>query len=115
MNKTKIKVKDQEVDIVFGTWVMGQLIKSGYALGELQAEIQKNPFEFFPNLIYLGAINATSNKDLAAYNKADFYDVVDELGGIASPAVMDIIHCFTNSLGMDVSKKKETTPPKLKK
>lgn len=112
MNRTQIKLKGSLITLLFGTWVMGQLIKSGHSLDKLQEDMRTNPFEFFPLLVYLGAVNATENKELSSFNKNDFYDWIDEVGGLSSEEVVKVINCFTNSLGADVgeSKKKAAKP-----
>lgn len=108
MNRTEITFKNEVITLVFGTWVMGQLIKSGYSLETLQEEMKNNPFDFFPLLVYLAAVNGLPSKDREAYNQNNFYDWVDSVGGIASQEVNNVIKCFTNSLGADVPKKDQT-------
>lgn len=110
MNRIEITFKGEVIPLVFGSWVMGQLIKEGYALADLQKSMTENPFEFFSLLVYLGAVNATQYKDKEAYNRNDFYDWIDASGNIGSVEVNRVIKCFTNSLGADVpeSKKKAT-------
>lgn len=109
MNKTEINFKGSTIALVFGTWVMGQLIKSGYSLATLKDDMTNNPFEFFPLLVYLGAVNALPSKDLDHYSKNDFYDWIDNAGGIGSDSVSNVIKVFTNSLSNGIPKKK-TTP-----
>ncbi|MGJ1499623.1 hypothetical protein ACR79R_20085 [Sphingobacterium spiritivorum] len=108
MNKTQITFNGEVLHLLFGSWVMGQLIKEGYNLQSLSDQIQGNPFDFIPFLAYLGAVNATEDKDRDAFNRNSFYDWMDESGGVNSEEVMKVINCFTNSLGTDVPKKKET-------
>ncbi|GHE34929.1 hypothetical protein [Sphingobacterium griseoflavum] len=115
MNRVDITFKGQVVTLVFGSWVMGQLIKGGYSLASLQENMKDNPFDFFSKLAYLGAVNALPSKDLNAYDHNDFYDWLDSAGGIASDEVTRVITCFTNSLGTDVSKKKPVTSKQIKK
>lgn len=102
MNRTEITLNGVSTPLTFGSWVMGQLIKSGYQLSELQKAIADNPFEFFPLLVYLGAVNATASKDKDAFSVNQFYDWLDEVGGVGSDEVSRVIKCFTNSLGTDV-------------
>lgn len=115
MNRTEIEFKGKTIPILFGAWVMGQLIKSGYPLASLHEEMTSNPFIFFPKLVYLGAVNATPGKDLSAFDENDFFDWVDEVGGISSEEVMRVINVFTTSLGTDVGEVKKKQPTKAAK
>lgn len=110
MNRTEIKLNGESIPVLFGSWVMGQLIKAGYPLASLHEDMTSNPFVFFPKLVYLGAVNATPNKDLTAFNENDFFDWVDEVGGISSGDVTKVINTFTRSLGMDVGESKKKNP-----
>lgn len=115
MNRTEINFKGELIPILFGSWVMGQLIKSGYPLASLHEEMTSNPFVFFPKLVYLGAVNATPGKDLSAFDENDFFDWVDKVGGISSEGVMKVINTFTKSLGTDVGEAKKKQPTKVSK
>lgn len=112
MNRTEITFKGEVLPLVFGSWVMGQLIKEGFALSDLQKSMSENPFEFFSLLIYLGAVNATPLKDKEAFNRNDFYDCIDQNGGVGGKVVSNVIKCFTNSLGTDVPEPKKKVTAK---
>lgn len=105
MNRTTITFKKEKVTLVFGTWVMGQLLKRGYKLTEIQEEIQKNPFEFLTLLFYLAAVNGHQDKDLSAFNQDDFYDWLDDNGGIAGEEVTRLTNVFFVSIVGDNPKK----------
>ena len=101
MNETKIKINGKDVPILFGTWVIQELIEVGYELESLGEEIKRNPFKFIPNLIYLGACNG-ANMDLSDYDKKDFYKFIDKVG-FHSKEVTDIINLFTKSFATNLS------------
>lgn len=107
MNKTTITLKGNTITLLFGTWVVGELIERGFELEKIQEHIAKNPFKFIPLLVYLGAVNATEEKDLNAYKLNDFYGWVDEVKGFSSKEVEKVLKCFTNSVTYGVKKKTE--------
>lgn len=107
MNKTTITLKGNVVTLLFGTWVVGELIDRGFELDKIQDNITKNPFKFIPLLVYLAAVNATAEKDLEKYNLNDFYDWIDEVKGFGSKEVVKVLKCFTTSITYGVKKKPE--------
>ena len=113
MNETTIKINGKDVPIVFGTWVIQELIEAGYELENLGEEIKRNPFKFVPNLIYLGACNAL-NMDLKDYDKKDFYKFIDK-EGFHSQAVTDLINLFTKSFGTSLGADDEVQEEAKKK
>ncbi|MDH5825771.1 hypothetical protein [Sphingobacterium faecium] len=109
MNRTTIQLNGKSVDILFGCWAVGLILKSGVKLEEIGSEI----FEHLPTIAYFGACNA-AGRSLVAYEKDDFLDL--------SPAeLMPILTVFTNSMTQDVPVQKkeqvkaETKPKTTKK
>lgn len=114
MNKLQIIFKGNPIVLVFGAWVMGQFIKSGTSLHTLKDDMQGNPFEFYTRLLYLSAVNGTDGKNLDAFNQNDFYDWIDEVGGIMSPELKEVTECFTRSLGLSDKEEDTSAEPKKK-
>lgn len=95
MNRTTIKLNGKVVDILFGCWAIGQILKSGIDLTNLGVEV----YEHLPAIAYYGACNA-SGRSLEAYNVDDFHEL--------SPGVlMAVLPVFTQSMTQDVPKKAE--------
>lgn len=103
MNRTTIKLNGKTVDILFGCWAVGQILKSGVELEKLGAEI----FEHLPTIAYFGACNA-AGRSLESYKIDDFLDL--------SPGeLMPVLPVFTNSMSQDVPLvKKEQVKAEIK-
>ncbi|MGJ1362892.1 hypothetical protein ACR79B_20730 [Sphingobacterium spiritivorum] len=99
MNKTQIQFKGEEIDILFGCWSVGQLIKSGIDLDNL---VGGDIFDKLPDIVYYGACNA-KGRDLNAYSLNDFHE-------LAPGVLLKVLPVLTNSMQQDVPKKKEVKP-----
>lgn len=100
MFTTEIQVNKKKIKLKFGSWAIGQLIKSGYSFDELTGTMTSNPFDLIPKIVFFAACNA-KERDLAAYDEGVFYDWLDSVG-INSQAVIDVISLFTKSIVQDV-------------
>lgn len=97
MNKTQITLNGKKVDILFGSWAVGQLIKSGVDFAKMGDDI----YDHLPNIAYYGACNA-AGRDLNAYNVEDFHS--------ASPGLLiPVLSTFNKSMTQDVPVEKKST------
>lgn len=103
INETQITFKGEKLNIRFGMWVISEMTNFGYSLSNMENDISANPIKFFIVMTYLGACNA-SDKDLEAFKLNDFYDWLDEVGGLQSSELLKIQKCFTNSISYGVPK-----------
>lgn len=97
MNKTSIKLNGKNIDILFGAWSVGQLIKSGIKFENMQDEI----YDHLATIVYLGACNA-AGRDLNAYDVEDFH---------AAPfgLLIPVLATFNKSMSQDVPVEKKST------
>jgi len=113
MNEIKIKLNGKSITLKFGSWVMMQLIESGYELANLSDDINKNPFKFIPKLLYLGACNGKS-KNLNDFNEGDFFEFLDNVG-LDSKELSDILGLFTSSIRADLPQEEVNEKGKVPK
>ena len=97
MNKTQITLNGKKIDILFGTWTVGQLFKSGIEFEKMKDEI----YDHLPTIVYLGACNA-AGRDLNAYDVEDFH---------AAPfgLLIPVLATFNKSMTQDVPVEKKPT------
>lgn len=123
MNRTNITVniggKPQNVELLFGMWALFRLKEFGFDLKDFD-NMKGDPLRFMEMVIilmYLGACNA-AGKDLASFDKSDFYDYAEDNGGLSfvnSEEVKKVISCFTNSLSLLSPKDEKKSVSRAKK
>lgn len=101
MFKKTIKLEGKEIPVKFGSWVVGQLIESGMSLQEIEKSVQENPFKFIALIAFLGACNADNFED-SDYKLNQFYGWIDDVGGVNSDEVVDVLNLFVKSISQNV-------------
>lgn len=112
MNEITIKVLGKDVKLRFGSWLMMNMIESGYGLEQMGEEIKRNPFKFIPKLIYLAACNGKT-RSLSDYEENDFFDYLDGVG-FNSDEVVKVTTLFAESLMAHLGSKGDTVEVKEK-
>jgi len=83
MDKLKITVnEDKSIELHFGSWVMGQLIKRGwgYTVTAVLDEMTTNPYDSNALIVYLGQCSAAKKSlSLDEFSLDEAYDIVDEI------------------------------------
>jgi hypothetical protein len=87
-------------EIIFGTYFIGQWIEVSESNDVQEAFncIGKNPFKNIPLFIQT-AINTTA--EINGLDKVSLFDVINEIdnvGGVASESVTNLLNVFTNSI-----------------
>lgn len=105
MYKTKITIKNKEVTLKFGSWVMREM--SNYVGGtpKFQKRFEENPFDIFPQIVLAAIRNASENYE-TDYTLRDIFDWMDEVGGFGSVVVQNIIEVFVSSMSNGVTVEK---------
>jgi hypothetical protein len=113
MNKTNFAGHE----IIFGTYFLGQWIEQIGAndVQDALGGFQKNPFKNIPLFITI-AINETANLNGKPLDLSliDVSQKIDELGGIQSAEVQDLLAFFVQTLGVknDEPQTKSIAPKK---
>lgn len=58
VNTLEIEIKGEKVNLLFGNWMCGQMVKEGFDLNTFNPALYENPFLLAPFVIYLAACNA---------------------------------------------------------
>lgn len=103
---TKIKIKDKEVNLKFGSYVVQRLEESGVRLSEFREHASK-PIGLTVLLVKFAAANANGFKE-DTISESEIYDWIDEVG-IGSADFLNVIELFSQSLtrGVPVDKLKK--------
>lgn len=114
MNKVKIKLGKAQFEFHFGLGFFGELKDNqGIGMDELQVRLKENPFKLVPILMLEAAKYSAKRRGVKVnYTEFTFIDAVDDDGGIGSPAFLEFLNAFTDSMTKnvpkeEVSKKKE--------
>ena len=112
MNKAKITIGKTQFDFWFGLGFFSNL-KDNHGLGieDVQKGLSENSSKLVP-ILMLEAAKYSAFRRKVSFKRTvfDFIDVIDDDGGIVSPAYLEFIEAFSNSMTKDVpeeTKKKE--------
>lgn len=103
MFTTKIKIKEKEVALKFGSYVVQRMEENGVLLSEF-AQHAKKPIGLTAMLVKFGAANA-NGFDEGAISEGEIYEWIDEVG-IGSKEFLGVIELFSASLTKGVPTEK---------
>jgi len=110
MNKVKITIGKTEFEFHFGLGFFGELKDNqGIGIEEIQVRLSENPFKLVP-ILMLEAAKYSAYRKGAEFKHTEFtfVDAIDDDGGLNSPAFLEFLNAFTDSMSKDVPKEKVT-------
>ena len=112
--KAKITIGKTQFDFWFGLGFFSNL-KDNHGIGieDVHKGFEKNQTKLVP-ILMLEAAKYSAFRRKVSFKRTvnDLIDMIDDDGGILSPAYLEFIEAFTNSMAKDVPKEKEV--PKKK-
>lgn len=100
MQKINITFSGREIEFIFGTIFMGEVVEVLDAdVSEIHAKMKKNPFKVIPTLMYYSAYFAAESKGQALdLSKNELIALIDNDGGLFSDNARRFIEAFTKSI-----------------
>ena len=117
MNKVKITIGKTEFEFHFGLGFFGDLKDNqGIGIEEIQVRLSENPFKLVPVLMLEAAKYSAKRREAkVSFTEFTFVDAIDNDGGISSPAFIEFLNAFTDSMSKNVPKEKVTKKKQTQK
>jgi len=110
MNSVKLTINKREIEFHFGLYFLGELLEElDISFDEMNIKLNKNPFKFVPQLMYISAKYAYTRKsEVIDFDMFTLVDWIEEDGGFANDNISNFLSSFTSSLSKDVPKEDNT-------